>query len=84
MVTGGASWSDTPPPGVPAVVLPGRVAPAVKDIALIQDGYEDRRRLSSHFGAWIVCTEQPSPFRVIAYDDNGAVLADIEESFPPR
>jgi hypothetical protein len=33
---------------------------------------------------WVVCTEQASPFQVTALDASGAVLASIEESFPPE
>ena len=68
MVTGGGSET----------VMHGRVAPAVKEIGLIQNGHEDRRPLESHFGAWVVCTDEPSPFRVTAYSKSGVMLADIE------
>ncbi|HUY51042.1 MAG TPA: hypothetical protein VMV92_35945 [Streptosporangiaceae bacterium] len=44
----------------------------------------DRRPLESRFGAWVVCTEQASPFQVTALDQNGTVLSSIEESFPPE
>jgi predicted negative regulator of RcsB-dependent stress response len=71
MVTGGGS--DTQPHG--------RAAPAVKYIALIQDGREDLRPLESHFGAWVVSTEQRSPFQVEGRDADGNVLARI--SFDP-
>lgn len=70
MVTGGGAET----------IRHGRVAPAVTEIGLIQDGHEDRRPLESHFGAWVVCTDQPSPIHVTAYDKNGVMLADIEES----
>lgn len=72
-----ASRTDTPPPGRLAEIMHGRVAPNVKQLALIQDGYEDRRPLDSHFGAWVVCTENPAPFRVVALDENGLVLDEI-------
>jgi hypothetical protein len=39
----------------------GTAAPAVRQIALIQDGHEDRRPRDSHFGAWVVCTENAPP-----------------------
>jgi hypothetical protein len=42
-----------------------------------QDGQEDRRALESHFGAWVVCTEQPTPFVVTALDANGSVLGSV-------
>jgi hypothetical protein len=32
----------------------GHASPAVKYIALVQDGREDLRPLESHFGAWVV------------------------------
>jgi hypothetical protein len=66
------------------MIVHGRVGPAVTQLALIHDGCEDRRPLESHFGAWVVCTEQASPFQVSALDASGAVLASIEESFPPE
>jgi tetratricopeptide (TPR) repeat protein len=84
IVTSGNCWSDRPTPGNPAMIVHGRVGPAVAQLALIQDGHEDRRRLKSHFGAWVVCTEQASPFQVAALDESGSVLGSIEESFPPR
>ncbi len=55
----------------------GRASPAVKYIALIQDGREDLRPLESHFGAWVVSTEQSSPFQVEGRDAEGNVLARI-------
>ncbi|HEX2746191.1 MAG TPA: hypothetical protein VHN16_17565 [Streptosporangiaceae bacterium] len=67
-----------PKPGYPASVAQGRVAPVVKQIALVQDGREDRRRLESHFGAWVVCTERTSAYQVAALDENGMVLDSIE------
>jgi tetratricopeptide (TPR) repeat protein len=67
MVTGGGSDTD----------LHGRASPAVQYIALIQDGREDVRPLESHFGAWVVCTEQRSPFQVEGRDADGNVLARI-------
>jgi hypothetical protein len=69
MVTGGGAGT----------IRHGRVAPAVTEIGLIQNGHEDRRPLESHFGAWVVWTDEPS-FHVTAYDNNGVMLADIEES----
>ena len=66
------------------MIVHARVGPAVTQLALIHDGCEDRRPLESHFGAWVVCTEQASPFQVSALDASGAVLASIEESFPPE
>jgi hypothetical protein len=71
MVTGGGS--ETQPHG--------RASPAVKYIGLIQDGQEDVRPLESHFGAWVVSTEQRSPFQVEGRDADGNVLARI--SFDP-
>jgi predicted negative regulator of RcsB-dependent stress response len=67
MVTGGGA--DTQPHG--------RATPAVKYIALIQDSREDLRPLESHFGAWVVSTEQRSPFQVEGRDADGNILARI-------
>jgi tetratricopeptide (TPR) repeat protein len=67
MVTGGGTETQ----------LHGRASPAVKHIALIQDGREDRRPLESHFGFWVVSTEECTPFRVEGRDAGGNVLARI-------
>jgi hypothetical protein len=72
--SGGAS-AEQPEPGYPAAVVAGRVAPTVRQIALTQDGHEDRRELESHFGAWVICTEKPGPFHVAAFDDHGVLLS---------
>lgn len=82
MTESGGSFTDSPAPGHPAAVVVGRVAPAVKHIALIQDGREDRRALRSYFGAWVVCTEHWSPYQIDAIDDNGTVLDSLHG--PPR
>ena len=79
MVTGGGSHNDTPPPGHPAAIQTGRAAPTVTQIALTQDGHEDRRPLNTHFGFWVICTEQPSPFQIIGFDKNGTALAHITD-----
>jgi tetratricopeptide (TPR) repeat protein len=63
--TGGTIWHGT-------------AAPAVKYLALIQDGHKDRRRLDSHFGAWVVRADRPGPFTVAAIDENGTTLAEME------
>ena len=68
MATGGGSETITH----------GRVAPAVREIGVIQNGHENRRPLESHFGAWVVCTDEPLPFRVAAYNKSGVMLADTE------
>jgi hypothetical protein len=78
IVSSGGSRTVQPESGYPAAVVIGRAVPAVKQIALIQDGHEDRRPLESHFGAWVICTEQESPFRIIALDENGIVLGTID------
>jgi hypothetical protein len=74
--SGGAS-TEQPEPGYPAAIAVGRVAPAVRQIALIQDGHEVRRELESHFGAWVICTDKPGPFCVTAFDDHGVLLASL-------
>lgn len=77
MVCGGSSHTDAVLPGRPAVIAVGRAVPEVKYLALIKDGHEDRRLLQSHFGAWVVCTEQAGPFDIVGLDANGAVLASL-------
>jgi len=61
IVISGSSHSDEPAPGRLAGTWHGTAAPVVRQIALVQDGHEDRRPLDSHFGAWIVCTENQHP-----------------------
>lgn len=78
IVAGGGSFTDQPRPGRPAITVTGRVSPAVTTIALVHDGQEDRRSLRSHFGAWVVCLEQWSPYQVKALDKTGAVIGSIQ------
>jgi hypothetical protein len=49
----------------------------VKYLALIKDGSEDVRPLESHFGAWVICTEQLSSIEVDGRDADGHVLGSI-------
>ncbi len=77
MTTSGGSHNDTPAPGQPAAIQIGRAAPEVTQLALTQDGHEDRRPLDTHFGFWVICTEQPTPFHITGLDHKGTVLADI-------
>ena len=85
MAYGGSSQAREATPGRPAFIATGSAAPEVKYLAVIKDGHEDRRPLESHFGAWVVCTEQPGPFEVAGLDANGTVLASLPHPFqPPR
>lgn len=83
MVHGSSSLAPEVTPGHPAAVATGRAAPEVRYIAVIGDDREDRRPLESHFGAWIVCTEQPGDFLVVGLDANGTVLAVLPHSVRP-
>ena len=83
MVYGSSSRAREVTPGRPASVVSGRAAPEVKYLAVIKDGHEDRRPLESHFGAWVVCAEQPGPFDVVGRDASGVVLAVLEYSGAP-
>ena len=85
-MTGGGSmhYQEQPPPGYPAAVVTGLVAPAVTQIALIQDGHEDRRPLQSHFGAWVVCTERLGSFQVAGLASDGTVLATLDYPLSSR
>jgi hypothetical protein len=74
---GSGSHNPNPDPGFPASVIAGRVSPAVTHLALVQDDREERRELQSRFGAWIVCTEQWSCYRISALDQTGTVLGSI-------
>jgi hypothetical protein len=58
-------------------MMHGRVIPGARELSLIQDGHEDRRPLDSHFGAWIVCTDDTSPFEVEARDADGNAIARL-------
>ena len=84
MIISAGSVATEVTPGHPAVVAVGRAAPDVRYLAVIKDGREDRRPLDSHFGAWIVCTEQLGPFEIVGFDENGTVLARLtHDSQPP-
>jgi hypothetical protein len=77
MVMAGGSHAEQVTPGDPAIIRHGRAAPAVKNLAVIQDGREDVRPLESHFGAWVICTEQLSRLEVEGRDADGNVLARV-------
>ena len=79
----GGSHVDEVTPGHPAVVMAGRVAPPITHLALVQDGRTDKRRLDSHFGAWVICTQSQSPFHVQGLDQDGNLLAAISHPFRP-
>jgi hypothetical protein len=81
MFASGRAYARPVTPSLPAFIQHGRAAPAVKHIALTQDSKEEIRPLDSHFGAWVVCTEQFSAFQVEGRDADGNVLARI--SFDP-
>ena len=81
IVYGGSSQAGEVRPGHPAFIATGRAAPEVKYLAVIKDGHEDRRPLESHFGAWVVCIEQPGSFDVAGLDANGIVLASLPHPF---
>jgi hypothetical protein len=68
--------------GLGGVICHGSAAPAVKYLALIQDGHQDRRPLDNHFGAWVICAEKPGQLAVAALDENGTTLAQIELTGP--
>ena len=68
--------------GSSGIIWHGTAAPAVKYLALIQDGHEDRRPLDNHFGAWVICADKPGQVTVAALDQDGATLAEIELAGP--
>ena len=78
------SLSSIRPEGKPpAWVASGRASGEVAYIAFVKAGVEDRRRLNSHFGSWVVCTEVPGPFEVVAFDSSGQLLARLPHPFRP-
>jgi TolA-binding protein len=60
------------------IICHGTATPAVKYLALIHDGHEDRRPLDNHFGAWVIRAEKPGQLAVAALDENGTTLAEVE------
>jgi tetratricopeptide (TPR) repeat protein len=77
MFASGRTYARPAIPGLPVLMLHGHAAPAVKNLALIQDGRVEVRPLQSHFGAWLICTEQDSPLQVEGRDADGTTLARI-------
>jgi hypothetical protein len=62
-------------------VAAGRASREVAYVALVQSGTQDRRRLNSHFGTWVVCTQVREPFDVVAFDSSGQELSRL--CYPP-
>ena len=77
IVGGCAMSSPQASRGIPVAVMTGRVSPVVSSIALVQGDRVDRRPLQSHFGAWVVCVEEWSPFRIDAVDDAGTAIGTV-------
>jgi hypothetical protein len=63
-------------------VATGHASREVAYVALVQAGTEDRRRLDSHFGTWVVCTQVREPFDVVAFDSSGQELSRL--AYPHR
>jgi hypothetical protein len=82
MTYGDAGENAGHEPGRPASFTLGNLSPSVKYLTVIQDGQQDYRPLQSHFGAWVVCTEQLGIFDVAAFDAQGRLLACLEHPFP--
>lgn len=61
----------------PMWVATGHASREVRYITLVQEGSEDRRRLDSHFGTWVVCTQVREPFEVVAFDSSGQELSRL-------
>jgi len=64
------------------VIHHGTAAPAVKYLALIQDGHRDPRPLDNHFGAWVIRAENPGQLAAAALDETGTTLAEIQLTSP--
>jgi hypothetical protein len=83
-IVGGCAMSNPQAsPGIPVAVMTGRVSPAITSIALVQGDRVDRRPLQSHFGAWVVCAEEWSPFQIDAADDAGTVVGTVTGPLGP-
>ena len=68
--------------GLGGIICHGTAAPAVKYLALIQDGRQDRRPLDNHFGAWVIRADKPGQLAIAALDEDGTTLAEIELTDP--
>jgi hypothetical protein len=62
-------------------IAAGHASREVAYVALVQAGTEERRKLDSHFGTWVVCTQVREPFDVVAFDSSGQELSRI--CYPP-
>jgi len=67
----------------PIWVATGHASRDVRYVALVQEGSENRRRLDSHFGTWVVCTEVREPFEVVAFDSSGQELSRLRYPHGP-
>jgi len=79
--TGGEHRPHAIGPGCPFVVM-GEVAALVTELSVVQSTVV-RRRLDSHFGAWVVCMEEAGPYAIEAYDSSGELVGRIEGSAQP-
>jgi hypothetical protein len=79
IVVSGYSISPGLAQGYPRVIAIGHAAREVATIAVIQNGRDTRQNMNSHFGAWIICCQQASPYRIMALDAQGNILGSIDE-----
>jgi hypothetical protein len=79
IVVSGHSISPGSTPGYPGVVAIGQAAREVAAIAVTQGDQETRHQIHSYFGAWIICCQEASPYRITAYDALGNMLTYIDE-----
>lgn len=61
-------------------VVHGRVTSDVARLRLVVGNERLERAVDSHFGAWIVCVDQPGAFALNALDAGGAVIASLDLS----
>ena len=79
IVSGGGRFASEPQPGDPAIVTCGRISPQVVELSLVQDGEEEERRtVTAHFGAWVICTDNWSPFTLRALHRDGSVVGMVK------
>ena len=78
----GGSFGDQPRGGHPGIVINGRHSPRVKDISVTQDEVTLTVPANGHWGAWIVCLAEWSPYTMVALDEKGIELSLLQG--PPQ
>jgi hypothetical protein len=64
------------------IIFWGWHSEGVTEIALVRDQLVQAKAADGHFGAWVVGSDEPEPFKIEARDVTGHVVGNIDSAKP--